>query len=504
MTSVLVAVAVVFFLGQGLKGLFARVRLPEAGLFLVAGYVVGPVLGWFPETEWNRYSIALCEFSLALILYLTALQLSVRDAFLRHLSVVALVVLGSATALGAGIVFGSLFQPFFTAVYAGVCLMALGAGPVRSFLSGNRAGKGVEGVWEREASWSEGLAAALGVALLAGYEKKIFDPSLIAISEGAWLGKSLALGLGSGLAWVLLDRRAPAFTRARFATEAWWVLTFAAAEKAGFSGAFAGFVLGWVQAQLAPGPRWLSTVVSFSPVTAERVPALVDTWQVLTNLFWIRLGTELRFGNVNLLLFSMMVLGTIWTARYLWVFVAINPKRFSRWEAMSLFASSPRGLGALALATIPVAFPNSASGWVLSAVGLTVFFSLFASTAFLALVNVPNVRVRAHKIFGRYKEDFGVADLKAAADVSESEAPLEQTALPVSEIPEVVEAAPVALPPREAAPVPRTSFPELKAAAPAESDLEDESHEDWKEPTLTNQIDLTSLEDDPDGKRKVG
>ncbi len=490
MTSALVAVAAIFFLGQALKGLFARVRVPEAVVFLVAGYVAGPVLGLFPEAEWNRFSIGITQLCLALIVYSAALAFNLKAAFQRELPAIALVLLGFGTALGVGCLFGSLYMSFPAAFYAGLGLAALGSGPVKSFISGNRAGTAVETLWRKEAIWAEGLAAAIGVVCIAGYDAQIFEPLAIFEAKGMWVAYSLAGGLGSGLLWAVLDRRVPSLTRQRFAADAWWILTFGAAAKLGHSGALAGLTLGLVQAQLAVGPRWLNLIFSDKPVTEERIPALADTWLVLTNLFWIRLGTQLKFSNTNLMLYCAMVVPAIWVARYLWVFVAVNPKRCSRWEAMSLFISSPRGLGALALAFMPIAFPNHPPGWVGSAIGLTVFFSLIFSTVGLAMVGVPDIRVRAHRLFGRYKEDFGVSEGKPEVPATRYE---ELTVVPA----EVV--APKAAPP------PKTIFAELASEPPPPSDGNEDAPEDLKEPTFTNiEIDITSLEDDPDDKRKAG
>lgn len=488
MTTALAAIAAIFFLGQALKGLYARVRVPEALVFIVLGYVAGPILGLFPEAEWNRFSLALSELALGLVVYFAALSFGLRDLYRTSLPALALLVLGFGTALCTGTFLGSLFQPFSTAFYCGLGVAALGVGPVRSFLSGNRAGTGVEKIWDNEALWAEGLAAALGLICLAGYESHIFDPLLVAEAKGVWLGKSLAIGLGSGVIWSILDRRAPSLTRTRFAADAWWLLTFAAVGKAGFSGALAGLALGFLQAQLAPGPRWLGLIFSQAKVDEARVPALVDTWKVVSHLFFLHLGTQLKFGNLNLVIFCAATLSVTSVARFLWVFVAASPKRFSRWEAMSLFASSPRGLCALALSAVPVAFPNSAAGWGASATALVVFFSLVSSTVLLALTGIPGVRVRAHRLFGRYKEDFGVAGLKKTEDFAQSLAPVVHLA--------VAEAVPAASP----------VFPELSQAAPPASDTaeEEDGSGEWKEPTLATEIDISSLEDDPDSKRKAG
>jgi len=136
-----------------------------------------------------------------------------------------------------------------------------------------------------------------------------------------------------------------------------------------------------------------------------------------------------------------------------------------------------------------VTFPNHPPGWIASAIGLTVFFSLVFSTVGLALIGVPDIRVRAHKLFGRYKEDFGVREAKDA---------------PVYE--ELTVSAPEEVAPRPA-PKPKSIFAELASDPPPPADAGEASDADWKEkePTFTTgEIDLTSLEDDPDDKRKAG
>src|SRR5262249_1264563 len=149
-------------------GFSARLRLPEALVFLGMGYVLGPATHLFPEKAWANSVGPVSQLALGLVVYFSALSFSLKDTFESSLSTLALSLLGFVTAVTVGCFSGCLFQPYPTAFFAGLCVAALGFGPVRSYLAANRCGAEVEEAWGREALWVEGLAVAVGLACLAG------------------------------------------------------------------------------------------------------------------------------------------------------------------------------------------------------------------------------------------------------------------------------------------------------------------------------------------------
>lgn len=192
---------IILGLGVGAQWLAWRLRIPSILLLLVAGFLVGPILGWLhPDELFGDLLAPLIAISVGIIVFEGGLGLKFSEIRAHGRVVVRLVTLGfAATALvGAAAAVRFLAMPVEEAVLLGVILSVSGPTVVLPLLRTVRPSKDVGAVLRWEGILIDPIGAVVAVLTF-----QVISQGVDAENLGqAAIELLLALGLGSLLGFL--------------------------------------------------------------------------------------------------------------------------------------------------------------------------------------------------------------------------------------------------------------------------------------------------------------
>ncbi len=351
LTATLALVGVVIVITALLSGLIERSGLPQVGVFLALGAVIGPAgLNLLDITLESPILRVVATLSLLLVLFTDAVSLNIADA--RSHKALALLVLGPGTILSA--VLAALAARWLlglapaAAAILGASLASTDPVLLRGLLRRHDLPRAVFQALRLESGLND--AVLLPVVLVA---MVIFSQqSPVAASNWATLGLDLfLLGPGAGVAVGLLGVSTLEMVRRRIGVrrdyESLYSLgiafaAYAAAEAVHGSGFLAAFTAGLTISALV---ELCDCFLEYGETTAEM--ALLFTFVLLgSSLIWS--GFKMLSGPT--ILFALCVL----LARPVAFLLSLAGTRLD-WRSRLLIAwFGPRGLSSLLLVLLPV------------------------------------------------------------------------------------------------------------------------------------------------------
>ena len=94
MSSVLIGLSLLFFIGHALNWFFEKTKIPDLLVLIIFGYMIGPVFGLVDITDFGKVGAALSTIALVVILYEGGLHLNARDLLTSSLPALGITLIG--------------------------------------------------------------------------------------------------------------------------------------------------------------------------------------------------------------------------------------------------------------------------------------------------------------------------------------------------------------------------------------------------------------------------
>ena len=409
MNIAFIGVALLFFVGHALKWFFQKTKVPDVLILIALGYILGPVLNLVSVDDLGKVGPFLTTMALVVILYEGGVRLRAKELLHSSLPAAGLAVLGFVLTAGLAMLVGLIFQPWPVALLLGLGLGSTSSAVVIPMVRMLSISDRTKTVLSLESAFTDVLVIVMFLVIVDGVATHTFDTRALMVGLGQGTFHAVLLGIGAGLFWAFLESRFRTITRITFSSEAWACLWYGLLESFGYNGAMGVLALGFTLTNLDLLPNWARPVFSNQPVTRADLALLGELTFLLKTFFFIYLGMAVQVSDFQVLGVAALITLLIFLARIFMVKWILSPKSYSRVDAITSTAMGPRGLACAVLAAVPVQRGIEGGVWVQNVMYAIIPISIIATAVLVMLSERSAFRLRMVKLYGKYREDFGLA-----------------------------------------------------------------------------------------------
>ena len=389
MSTTILVIGLMVFFAHFLSLQFRRTNIPDVLVLMLAGIVLGPLLGIVTPEDFGKIGSLIATIALVVILFEsgTSLNLDVLGKSLATTGVLSIVCFALTTAIVTAIGFSALDLELLPAVLLGVTLGGTSSAVVIPMVNALRLSEKPSTVLVLESALTDvlcivGVFALLQIHTQGGVEAgKLIGGVLAALIFAA------VIGVIGGIGWLLVLGKVRDFPNTISSTLAYVFIVYGATEGLGFSGAIAALALG-------------ITLTNFQKFGMDRIPSLdrnivplneVDlifyreAVFLLKTYFFVYLGISIHFGAINLALMAVAMVLLIYGMRMVLTRFVFRDTGYSLRDTAITSMLAPKGLAAAVLAALPLQF-GVAGGEVIRDTTYMVVLVSIALSALLVMI----------------------------------------------------------------------------------------------------------------------
>jgi NhaP-type Na+/H+ or K+/H+ antiporter len=395
----ILSIGLLVFAGHFLTGFFERTKVPDVLILMLAGIVIGPVLGVVTPADFGKVGPVFTTLALVVILFEGGIHLNVKDLkrSARDTLVISLATFALTVLLVMYVADFLLPVEPLTALLIGMILGGTSSAVVVPLIR-------ILGMPDRprtilllESALTDVLAVVLSLGMIRGLptEQDVVAGVAADISPGVMVGDvassflvAALIGAAGAFIWSAVLPKIRQVPNTVFTTIAYVLILFGLTELWGYSGAIAALSFGIGVANLPNIPQRLFgklftfRLAGFSNV--ERTFFAEAVFLVKT-FFFVFLGISISFSDprtfaVGLTVSVIAIIGRSVMVRLL------TPRTVSRRDAMLMTALIPKGLAAAVLAALPLQLGLADGDIVQSTVYAVIFFTILLCAVFVFII----------------------------------------------------------------------------------------------------------------------
>ena len=394
MAITILAIGLLVFVGHFLAGFFERTKVPDVLILMLAGIVLGPVLGVVESRDFGRVGDVFATLALIIILFEGGIHLN-----LRHLAAAAADTLTVSLATMAVTVLSLAYLgelllsiDFPTALLVATVLGGTSSAVVVPLLRALKLSATPSTVLFLESSLTDVLVIVLTLGLIQGMRTGLGAAemdgaglALAVVGSFVWAG---LIGAAGAFVWSALLDKVRQVPNTVFTTIAYVFILFGIAELSGYSGAIAALAFGIAVANFPNIPeRFLGKVFSF------RLAAFADHERaffaeavfLVKTFFFVFLGVSISFADPRAVVAGVLLAIVVFLVRTV-IIRLVGPQSASRRDAALMTALVPKGLAAAVLASLPLQAGLPRAETIQATVYAVVFFTIVFSAALVIAV----------------------------------------------------------------------------------------------------------------------
>jgi cell volume regulation protein A len=378
----LLAGAVIIFLGVAGEAFFKRTGIPDIAFLMILGVIIGPILGIIPTDTVIKIVPYFAAIALIIIMFDGGLNLDIRNVVRTAHYAVLLSILGFVTAVISVTV---------------VAFYGLGWDLVESVLLGTMVGGSssiiVFGLVRRlpisdEARSMLSLESAITDILVTITAFVLFDvmilgqldPNLALGSFGRSVAVGIVLGFGIGIPWTYVTTKLQNAQHSYMLTIGILFVIFFAEKSLEGTGALAPLIFGL----MLGNKQLLSRYMKFKiPEVNSDNPTHNQLTFLVRSFFFVFIGLLATLGRIEFIFFGIIGTILIYLTRIGMVRISLG-KRFVMLDKKVTAAMIPRGLAAAVVATIPLTMGLSKADAYPQIVFVIILSSVIITTIALA------------------------------------------------------------------------------------------------------------------------
>ena len=398
MSLVIISLACLFFIGHALQWFFAKTKIPDLLLLIIAGFIVGPsVLNIAGKQDLGKVGPVLATITLIIILYEGGLNLRASSFLKSGFPALILSLLSFSLIVACTVLTLSFFLPLSTAVLVGVGIGSTSSAIVFPLIKPLDIREDTKTVLSLESAFTDVLSIVAFLTVLESVVSQNYNASSLIFGFGAKPFLSIGLGMGSALLWAFLRKFFLKLFDMPFAGEAWSLLTYGCIELFQLNGAIGILALGFTLTNLNLFPRSLGVIFNLTPVAEKEMSLLKEISFLLRTFFFLYLGMIIQISSFGLLLWAVLLVALIYMTRYVSVKIVFPSKKTPFLDSLMAFAMGPRGLACAVLATLPAQKGMADGLWIqnvifyviLISIVITSLFVIFGKTSFCTKTFTP-------------------------------------------------------------------------------------------------------------------
>lgn len=418
MTSAILFIGVVLFLGQVFSSLFEKTRLPDVLPLMLLGMIMGPITGLVRPEDFGRAGEIFTTLALIVVLFQSGIELK---------------ILSLRGAMGQGFVLTTVAFTVLTVVLAWLAHVFLDVPQLYAFIIGaivaDNSTAVVTPLLDKLKITSQARAILFLEANLTGVYSIVLALALLGVAVqggkftaqevGLEIVKSFSIGLllsvMAGLFWMRILNRVRSLENAVSLTFAFVLLVYALSELAGGDGAIATLTFGAVAGNMRLIRRLWLKKVSFNSLTLnEGEKSFFEEVEfIFKTLFFVYMGISMQIGEIHLLILGLFFALAKLMVRTPCVNWCVS-KKITRSDCSVILAMCPNGLVSAVLAAM-IAQQLPENGRVIQDVIYSViFFSVMLSSLISFRIEKGGLRWIGEKFFLRHKSNEEALPLAAS------------------------------------------------------------------------------------------
>ena len=348
----LLAGAIIIFLGVAGEAFFRKTGIPDIAFLMVLGVVIGPVLGIIPTSTVIDVVPYFAAVALILIMFDGGLNLDIRNVVKTAHYALVLAILGFLASIFSvtlvafyGLQWG-LIESILLGVIVGGSSSIIVFGLVRRFPISDQ----TRSMLSLESAMTDILVTITAFVLIEMLVSGVFDPAVAVSSFAKSIGVGLLLGFAIGIPWAYVTTKFKNAQHSYMLTIGILFVIFFAEKSLGGTGALAPLIFGLMLGNkqvLSKRLKFKLPEISLDDPTHNQLTFLVRSF------FFVFVGLLATLGQIEFIIFGVIGAVLIYATRIPIVSVSLR-KKFPKFDNLVTIAMIPRGLAAAVMATIPL------------------------------------------------------------------------------------------------------------------------------------------------------
>ena len=409
MTSAIIFIGIVLFLGQIFSSLFEKTRLPDVLPLMLLGMIMGPVTGLVKPEDFGQAGEIFTTLALIVVLFQSGIELkilSLRGAMGQGflLTTVAFSVLTVVLAWMARV---ALNIPSIYAWIIGAIVADNSTAVVTPLLDKLKIDSKTRAILFLEANLTGVYSIVLALALLGVAVKGgRVSAQVVGFEILQSFGIGLLFSVVAGLFWMGVLNRVRSLENAVSLTFAFVLLVYGLSELVGGDGAIATLTFGAVAGNMRLIRRLWLKKLSFNMLSLNKGEKsfFEEVEFIFKTLFFVYMGISMRIGEIHLVALGLFFALAKLLVRTPCVNWCVS-KKISRSDCSVVLAMCPNGLVSAVLAAM-IAQQLPEQGKVLQDVIYSViFFSVILSSLMSFRIEKGGLKWIGSTFFLRHKHE---------------------------------------------------------------------------------------------------
>jgi NhaP-type Na+/H+ or K+/H+ antiporter len=411
MSTTILVIGLMVFFAHFLSLQFRRTNIPDVLVLMLAGIVLGPLLGIVTPEDFGKIGSLIATIALVVILFEsgTSLNLDVLGKSLATTGVLSMVCFALTTLIVTAIGLSALNLEWLPAVLLGVTLGGTSSAVVIPMVNALRLSEKPSTVLVLESALTDVLCIVGVFALLQIHTQGGVEAGKLIGSVLAALIFAAVIGVIGGIGWLLVLGKVRDFPNTISSTLAYVFIVYGATEGLGFSGAIAALALG-------------ITLTNFQKFGMDRIPSLDrnivplseidlifyrEAVFLLKTYFFVYLGISIHFGTLSLALTAVAMVLLIYSMRVVLTRFVFRDTGYSLRDTAITSMLAPKGLAAAVLAALPLQFGVAGGEVIRDTTYMVVLVSIALSALLVMIYPLPAIQRCYGRLLGKRTTDAG-------------------------------------------------------------------------------------------------
>lgn len=396
MSTTILVIGLMVFFAHFLSAQFRKTNIPDVLVLMVAGMLLGPLLGIVTPDDFGKAGTLIATIALVVILFEsgTSLNLSVLGKSLATTGVLSIACFALTTLIVATIGYSALDLPLIPSLLLGLTLGGTSSAVVIPMVAALRLSEKPATVLVLESALTDVLCIVGVFAMLQVATQGGVAPGRLVGSVLSALVFAAVIGVLGGIGWLMVLGRMRDFPNTISSTLAYVFIVYGLTELLGFSGAISALALG-------------ITLTNFEKLGLTRIPNLDRNLVPLNDMdltfyreavfllktyFFVYLGISIHFGAAQLTLAALLMVVLVFAMRIALTRRVFRAPEFGLRDSAITSMLAPKGLAAAVLAALPLQYGVVGGEIIRDTTYMAVLFSILLSAILVMVFPIASVQ----------------------------------------------------------------------------------------------------------------
>lgn len=412
MSTTILVIGLMVFFAHFLSLQFRKTNIPDVLVLMLAGIVLGPLLGIVTPEDFGKIGSLIATIALVVILFEsgTSLDLGVLGKSLATTGVLTFWCFVLTAVIVALLGYYLLDLTPLPALMLGVTLGGTSSAVVIPMVSSLQLSDKPATVLVLESALTDVLCIVGVFALLQVYTQGGVEPGRLVGSVMAALIFAAAIGVLGGIGWLLVLGKVRDFPNTISSTLAYVFIVYGTTEGLGFSGAIAALALGVTLTNFEKFglTRFDRIDRNIVPLNDMDLTFYRDAVFLLKTYFFVYLGISIHFGAVELAVVALAMVVLVYVVRLMLTRFVFRGQEYSLRDTAIVSMLAPKGLAAAVLATLPLQYGVADGELIRDTTYMVVLVSITLTALLVMAYPLPAMQQSYGRALGK-KESAGIS-----------------------------------------------------------------------------------------------